>query len=262
MFKVIIILVICLSQLNSVILAQAATDPRLLPISSPELRKSINATPIQSPKHFELISRSFNASLAKDAYDGYLQRWKTAPKDGNANLLLGMAAQRYMKQIALLHMGAQSKEMLQQSNKLQSSCRAHLAQAVALSPNSATAKVAYGFFLWQYDNKQEQGLKLVQAGLALAPKSAGSHATLGAIYSNDSAKTYDPVKAENEFKTAISLDKNFSYPYEALAWLYVNLKQYQKAQKSFEDFRKLSPPNTMAKGQYQLLESLINKGLN
>jgi tetratricopeptide (TPR) repeat protein len=254
---------IFLSLNYSLALAQYTGDPRLAPISAQELRKSIKETPIKSPRHFELISRAYNAKLSKEAYESYALRWKKSPNDANTNLLVGIAAQRYEKQLMSPFSAPKSlREQVNRSNALHRISRERLANAVKLNPASATANVAYGFFLWQIGNQQEKGLALVKKGIALSSKSAGAHATLGAIYANSSGKAYDPVKAEAELRTAILLDKKFAYPHEALAWLYVNLKRYKDAQKSFDNLLKLSPETMVKKQHIQMLQSLINKGLN
>ncbi|HEY0073649.1 MAG TPA: tetratricopeptide repeat protein [Abditibacteriaceae bacterium] len=247
----------------SLALAQYNGDPRLAPISADALRKAIKSTPIDSPSHFHLLSRAYDVNLAKNAYEQYALLWKNSPNDANTNLLVGIAAKQYMKQAMLQTSDPETtKRQIKRYNALHLICRARLAESVKLAPDSTTAHVAYGFFLWQNDNQQEKGLRLVKKGVALNPKSTGGHATLGAIYSNSSGKAYNPTKAITELKTAIALDSKFAYPHERLAWLYVELKKYKEAKRSFEKLLSLSPDNTIKKPAMQLLQSLINKGLS
>lgn len=236
-------------------------DPRLLPISKPQLQRLIQKTPLRSPEHLRLISRSGNSGLAQAAYLQYNALWKKS-NNAETNFLRGLAAQRYMNFLNdPFKKPANLQAFLKQSNELHAITRSSLAQAVKLQPKSPTANVAYGFFLWQYDSRMADGLALVQNGVSLNPKSAGARATLGSIYANSSGNAYNPKKAEQELQKAIALDPSYAFPHWGLMALAVEMKEYQKAQREMSAFLKLAPDGTAQKPSVKLMQGVINKGL-
>lgn len=233
-------------------------DPRLVVISQKDLRQLIRRTPINSPKHAVITARSRASHLEEVAYEEYTSIWRKTPDNAFANLRRGIAALNYSDRIGFVERG-KAGLTLQQEAALSVTVRSCLAKAAQLQPNSAPANVAYGFFLWQYDNKMDEGLALLRETAAFAPKDARVHANLGNIYSNKSGNAYNLGKAEEELRTAVRLDRTYAYPLSLLISLYTNEERYKDAQWAMKAYLKLSPPR--AKADMQIYQTAIDAGL-
>lgn len=241
-----------------VLCAQAApkSDPRFKSITAKELKQRIQETPISSPQHALLTARGRSAKLQKLVYEQYTLVWKKKLNDGHANLRRGIAAQNYWE-----HIRHTTKTRLPATfYELHGVIRGCLSKAVELMPNSPSANVAYGFFLWQWDNQMNSGLALLKKAVTLDAKDARAHANLGNVYANRSGNAYDPRKAEEELRLATQLDSTYAYPYWLMVSLYVNTKRYKDAEQALHRYLSLTPPSA-AQGM-RIYQSAIDRGLN
>jgi tetratricopeptide (TPR) repeat protein len=247
---------------SSAVLAAAATpakDPRLEKITKQELQRIAQKMPLGSSGHTKLLSRASRWNLADVAYQQYTLIWKKHPESASANLLRGLSARNYMDSLSGSLRQKNTASALEQVASLHQVTRSCLSKAVRLDPNSFTANLAQGFFLWQYDNQMPEGLSLMQKAVKIAPNDPRGHATLGEVYSNRSGNAYNPQKSEEEFKTAIRLDRSYAYPLSGLVFLYVNAERYKDAQWAMKAYLKLSPPS--AKAGMQIYQTAIDAGL-
>lgn len=230
-------------------------DPRFMPISMGHLKQAIEQTPIDSDQQARLTARADASRLQKETYETYTTLWKKNPSSAHANLRRGIAAQQYWQHLFRSRRNAAPS----QAYEVYKVARSCLAKAVQLQPKSVPANVAYGFFLWQYDNQMDEGLALVRKAVSLAPKDARAHANLGNIYSNPSGNAYNPQKAEEELQKAVALDSSYAYPHWLLISLYVNTKKFKEAQREMEAYLKLAPEG--AAQDEKIFQTAIDKGL-
>jgi tetratricopeptide (TPR) repeat protein len=254
-----VLLVCALLWFASCLQAAQKKDPRYLPISAKELQQRVQKTPIDSPQHALLTARANIANLQKVAYDQYTAIWKRKPNDGHANLRRGIAAQNYWQHILHSTKISGTERFPALFYDLQRTARQCLHKASTLLPDSSSAQIAYGFFLWQWDNQMEKGLTLLKKAVSLSPKDARARANLGSVYAKRSGNAYDPQKAEEELKLASRLDPTYAYPHWLLVSLYINTHQYKNAQQAMQTYLNLTPP--AARQGMKLYQSVIEEKL-
>lgn len=219
------------------ICAAQQKDARLLPIKEQQLKQLVQRTPIVSSEHLILLSRARSSRLTGFAYEQYTLLWKNRSKNAHTNLWRGISAPMYWRHSK----SATPQKRASRSEDIFIVARACLAKAVELQPNSATANMEYGFFLWQYGNRVDEGLALLRKAALLAPRDPRAHTFLGLVYSNPTGNAYNLQKAEKALKTAIRLDASYAFPHELLASIYRRQGRHQEAQREMQAYRSLLP---------------------
>jgi cytochrome c-type biogenesis protein CcmH/NrfG len=194
------------------------------------------------------------------AYEQYTAIWKKNPKNAFANLLRGVATEEYWWQASFPKNNI--RLTAQQDSELFQVAKKCLGEAVKLKPKHARAKTAYGMFLWKHVGSEHgsRGLAIVQEAAKLEPTNARVQAALGEIYTTPMRKTYNPKKAETHLLKATQLDSTYSYPHYVLIRLYMDMKQFQKAQKSLEAYKSLVPKE-FGERTAKFFDPIIAKGL-
>lgn len=241
-------------------------DPRLTFISAADLRTSINQTPLSSLKQLRLISRARSSHLADAAYAQYKMLCSQHPKDADANLLAGVAADNDWEEQR--DDNASSLPTPDQLAVL-AEARVFLGKAVELSPYSALANMEYGYYLWQSSfsfggSGINQGYLLIQKAVKLSPKNPIFHAALGDVCANPYVTLgnhYDAKRAYSEYKTAIALDPLYAYPHLQIVFLDTLLNRYTDAQVQLTTYLTLSPPDVANKKTVKILQHAIQKEL-
>jgi hypothetical protein len=239
-------------------------DPRLTLISAADLRTSISQTPLSSPKQLRLISRARSSHLAEAAYAQYKMLCSQHPKDADANLLAGIAADNDWEEqrdatASLPPTPAQLAVLAE--------ARLFLSKAVELSPTSAQANMEYGYYLWQSNysfggSGVNQGYLLVQKAVNLSPKAPTFHAALGNVCANPYVTIgnhYNAKRAYSEYRTAIALDPLYAYPHLQIVFLDMLLNKYADARVQMTAYLNLSPPDVAHEKIVKILQNAIQK---
>lgn len=255
--KICCLLVLLLSICATCLSAEAAQDPRSVLISQKQLVQKIRSTPLSSDEHFVLIRRALSSKLSQVAFAEYSSRWQKSQDDARANLFRGLAALRDME------VSMYSMSTLKRANYLRDVVRSSLSKAHEKGPADSAATLAYGYYLWQYDRQRSRGLDLMLDAERTAPLSPTVQSTLGAVYAESSQNPdYNPQKAIEHLRTAIRLDPLSSGPRWTLAHLYAyNLRQFQLAQKEFNECKKLLPTHAVGDPTVANMQSYISMGL-
>ena len=132
------------------------------------------------------------------------------------------------------------------SRELYHAAQESLAKAFALDPASPLIKSEQGYFLAQFDENQKEGLKLLTAAEAAAPKDALIRTYLADVLSvPDNRRHVDLPKAIAELRTAIRLDPGYAHPHWLLARDAISDKQYDLAQEGIDGYLRLCPPDAV-----------------
>lgn len=219
--------------------AAGVKDKRLALISASQLQEAISQTPLDSPLQQELLLRARHAHLLGVAYTQYTALWQRQPNNAYANLLRGVSAE-YLEWDSMYPELRKLYEPYTQTSLLPvaASC---LKKAVKMAPQSSTANMECGFFLWQFGNELPQGLGLLKKALQLAPNDPLIHATWGMVFANPAVNTHDLQKAKDQLELAIKLDPTYAFPHELLADVYKDFKLPMKAEQEKSKYRDLSP---------------------
>lgn len=244
----------------------APIDPRLTLISAADLRTSINQTPLSSPKHLRFISRARSSHLADAAYAQYKTLCSQYPKDADANLLAGIAADNDWEE---QRDATASLPPTPDQLAVLTEARLFLSKAVELSPNLALADMEYGYYLWQSNfsfggSGVNQGYSLIQKAVKLSPRDPTFHAALGDVCANPYVTTgnhYNASRAYSEYKTAITLDPLYAYPHLQIVYLDMLLNRYAHAHVEIKNYLDLSPPNVANEKTVKILQHAIQKQL-
>lgn len=237
----------------------AMGDGPLLPITQQELVQRIQKTPIGSAEHSNLILRAYDSHLLKTAYEQYTLIWQKQPNNASANLRRGVTAMEYWEYAtkpAVNELPLSSPKADEISNAA-SIC---LAKAVELAPTSASANAEYGHFLF-YQGDESGGVAHLLKAEKLAPKNPTPHNLLGAIYASPNPPYFQPKLAEKELRTGMRLAPSDSYPHWVLAGLFLDMRQYSKAQIEMQVYLKLAPSTRAQETYVKQMQSWIARGL-
>lgn len=98
----------------------------------------------------------------------------------------------------------------------------------------------YAFLRGFAKDSESWAIQTYQQKIRLDPFSPGNYITLGGIYLN--LGQYD--EAEKQFQSAINLKSDFANAYYNLAWTFKGKQKYKEAYKALASTQSLVPPNT------------------
>lgn len=198
----------------------------------------MSRTPINAQKQALLLSRANRWGLEELGYQLAKQQARAHPKSADAQFLHGLAARYYAEYRFLNNRGADPVSLY---TSLLPVIREQLHKAQNMNPKSALFNVGYGFWLWQFGDNMNEGLRLVKQARLLDPHHVGTIATLGEMFSNHSGNCYDPKQAEQLLRLAIQIEPNYAYPKATLMSLLYNQKKYAAAKQQFEAYTAVVP---------------------
>jgi tetratricopeptide (TPR) repeat protein len=231
----------------------------LLPITQQELIERIQQTPIGSSEHSNLIIRAYDAHLLKTAYEQYTLIWQKQPSNGSANLRRGVAAMEYWEYATKPFINELPLSS-PKADEVSNAAKVCLTKAVELAPYSASANAEYGHFLF-YQGDEASGVAHLLKAEKIAPKNPTPHNLLGAIYASPNPPYFLPKLAEKELRTGIHLAPSDSYPHWVLAGLFLDTRQYSKAQDEMQVYIHLAPPARAQESYVKQMQLWIRRGL-
>ena len=122
--------------------------------------------------------------------------------------------------------------------------------------------MAYGYFLWQWDNNMTEGLALMKKAIAQEPTIATFHIILAEVYFNPSGNAYSLENMDKEIRTAMRLDPGYAQPHLFLVWLHLRKKQFAAAQKELQAYLSLAPSQIEQEDWLKFYTSQIAAGMN
>ncbi len=250
-----LMIVLVLSQTT---FAQQRKDPRVRIITRTQLQQLIIKTPVNSRIHGRIIGWAQESGLIGAAYVQYDSLWRKQPKSACANLWRGITALSYLDVASF----PSSKVRLSgdQKARLFENGRSGLRNAVALQPNLSWANAAYGGFLFNQTNGEQEGLALMRKSVKLEPTNVSAWAALGDGLINPYRSVHNAKEGEQALLKATRLDPLYASPHLSLIRLYVEQKRFGEAQRQLQTFVSLTPPKDGAQVT-AYWKSDIDKGL-
>lgn len=140
--------------------------------------------------------------------------------------------------------------------------RSCFAQAIKINPNSALINLEEGFFLWQWDGKMDEGLKMMRHALEMSPNEPIIHLRLSEVYANHSGNAYDLEKSLGELRTVLRLAPSLSATHADLVNVWIQKKNYTKAQSELQIYLHMVPERMKQSKWVQWKQQAIDAGLN
>ena len=245
-------LTICLLMTAQLVRSQSSATPHQTDQKWMALKEKILTTKLTTPQHERLIFQAKDHGFEQDAYLIYHPLTQRRQVDGMAMLWRGMSSLVYWRSKHLRH----SDEVQAQLNE----AREAFEIAERLIPNEPILLREYGFFLWQFDNQMDKGLKMMRRAETLRPTDPYVHAALGNVYSNHSGNAFNLSKSEREYREAVRIAPNLPSAYWGLSLLYYNLGRYQEAQAQMQTYVRLTPKNNgQDKDQQSIIANVLSQ---
>lgn len=195
-------------------------DPRFEPITRDQLVAAVRTTPSASGVNEVLIARASRWGVIAEAYHVYTAAWEQHRSEAYANLWRGYAAQSCFEALGVRRIERGTLPSGADLLRVAEECLKRAAQSV---PENPRAVGFYGFFLFQYGNRQKDGVALLIHAVHLGGRDPLIRDLLGDALSNRYGVVYQPRQAETELCAASQLDPQYAQPHYLLWMLYRDL---------------------------------------
>ena len=280
-----IVLMVCFVLFSFTAHAQLGVDNSALNITSLELSASIKSTPSDSTTHESILHRAYISRQSRVAYEEYTSLWLKFPNNAYTNLWRATAVMTLLMQqvvaqqaenLILLPTPLDRSDVLAQSPSIPHGAQSNIAKrldpvalarscfahAIKLNPNSALINLEEGFFLWQWNDKMEDGLKMMRHALEMSPNEPIIHLRLSEVYANHSGNAYDLDKSLGELRTVLRLAPSLSATHADLVDVWLQKKNYKKAQSELQIYLHMVPEQRKQSKWVQWMQQAIDAGLN
>lgn len=211
--------------------------------------------PLNAQRQAVLLSRANCWGLQKVAYRLSKKQAQKYVRSPDAQLVCGMAMRYYAEDQFFNN----KKNSVVLFGQMMLVIRHQLSESLRMNPKSTLPNLVYGFWMWQFDGRMDEGLRLVKKAHSINPLHVGAIATLGDMYSNASGNCYDARQAEQMLKLAIKMDPNYAYPKVMLVSLLCKKKRYKEAKKYMKDYVKVIPEEFSESPSVRLWEKQISQ---
>jgi Tfp pilus assembly protein PilF len=117
----------------------------------------------------------------------------------------------------------------------------YLRKSHQLAPKSAIISAEYGFLIWQYESRMDDGLKLIKTAEQRDPNNPRIHAIRGLVYANSGGNDYSQADAINELQIAIREDPHYAFPHGLLSNIYLQKHDTLNQKREDAAFKALLP---------------------
>jgi tetratricopeptide (TPR) repeat protein len=214
-----------------------ARDPRFEPITKVQLDDAVRKIPPTSGLNEVLIERAWRYGVTVEAYRLYTEAWEQHKSDAYANLWRGYAAQRCATAVLFGRIARATSPPFDDLMRVAEEC---LKRAAESRPEKPKAVALYGFFLFQFGNRQKEGGALLRRAVRMDARDPLIRDLLGDALSNYSGQLYQPGQAVTELLAAIQDDPQYAEPHYQLWFLYRQLGRQADADREKRAYDSMS----------------------